>query len=200
MTYDDAKSLVDNSLMDDALNNIPKPITSATWIEKYKKDTLDWQPFDNNSIKDLVYKALQDLGPDNYFYPDFIDIKSVHSRRKLIKKLRSEGCLLIIDSLSLHHPALQEAIYNSKLDISNKTAILNIFPSADIVQAIRNLEITIRKHISDMEFSIRGLDKDEEVGVILDAFDENNIERWILDRLKKDPRVGYFQSGKGQIE
>ncbi|MCI0339321.1 MAG: toll/interleukin-1 receptor domain-containing protein [Acidobacteria bacterium] len=164
----------------------------ANWVSNYKETSADWQPFgseaDGENIQQLVGKALKMIAsPSHTLIPSFKDIHRLNdiSSRQLLRQLRYDGCIVIIDGISMRHPKLLRAFHQTALDSSHRTSIVTIAPAQSTFQLLREMSFVLQLKVSDLELAKRRYDYNEEYGICVELSDANDLQRWILDRVRK---------------
>ncbi|MCP4106269.1 MAG: hypothetical protein GY749_12135 [Desulfobacteraceae bacterium] len=130
---------------------------TSDWVQRYGEKPELWKPFGGGSdnINKLIYQALErveksddPLSPftDIPLSPFFIDIHRVNkcdrkSRREL-RQLREDGCVVIMDVISMHHPSVQREFRRSLLDAFPSTLVAKIAP-VDSVFELKQDEVVI---------------------------------------------------------
>ncbi len=97
-------------------------------------------------------------------------------------KLRGGGCVVVVDSISMRHPALQHALQQSMLDAYPKTSVVNIAPFQSAFELVRKMRVFLRLQVSDLEFDKRRRYRFEEYGVCREIYERYEFEQWLSDR------------------
>jgi hypothetical protein len=163
------------------------------WVKRYQARPEDWQPFSampgGATIEQIVAQALDELnrveGYQPSLAPSFKDIYTLHQSRYVLRHLRQDGCVVILDSLSLRHPGLQRAFHQAALDAYPRTSVVTIAPNAKALDTARTLSVVLQLQFADTEFSRRRLDKYEDYGACEELSDARRFEHWLLDRVRK---------------
>jgi hypothetical protein len=121
------------------------------------------------------------------FVPEFIDIRTINDEgsRHLLRKLRRDGCVIIMDSISMRHPTIYRGFHQSALDAYPSTSVVSIAPIHSAFEVLREMTLVIQIRASDMEFTKRRYDDDEDYGICEELCDEQRFKRWFMDRVKK---------------
>jgi hypothetical protein len=180
------------------------------WRERYGDTAFEWRPFGSNAtIVDLVKHAVSEANQAFTFTrrlePELIDIAAVNDDRPRLRRLRQLGCVVIVDSLSMRHPALQRAFHHSLLDAYPSTSVVVVAPTKNMFAPARCLSVVLQLQLQDLEFAKRRLDVWEEEGMSAETAEANEFETWIGRQVKRlAPAVGapagvraYMQYGTG---
>src|SRR5262249_54966432 len=147
------------------------------------------------TIGQLVTQVLDELNKDVGYQPplapEFQDIRTLHQNRHLLRRLRRDGCVAILDSISLRHPVLQRAFQQSVLDAYPTTSIVTIAPVEPAVAAARKLTVVLKLQFAELEFSKRRLDY-EDGRACEELSDAQRFEEWLLYRV---PKLGLHATG-----
>lgn len=182
----------------DSFNQFTEKLTVngvVNWKRKYGSSPQDWQPlFDENvpsqSIGDIVENCIAHLSVDESQFdliPFFVDIRQVNEpeNRKVLLALRDKGCIVIIDSLSVHHPKIMQEFHRSFLDASAKTSLTVISPYANLFNLARNIQMNVCIQVSDMDFVKRKQQREDKHGVISQTADQEDFEYWLETYVKE---------------
>ena len=130
-------------------------LVNPTWVERYGPSRESWQPLGMaTSLDQLVRTELQQLGTiPRPLVPEFIDILQLTDAeaRKQLVALRREGCVVIMDVISMCHPVLFDAYRRSLLDAYPRSFLVKITPGLEFKD---ELTFRIRQRV-DCEFSYR---------------------------------------------
>jgi len=160
------------------------------WLERYGADAKAWHPFggDIPSIQELVERTFATSNADQRYspliQPEILGIDEVRNDRRLLRRLR-EGCLVIVDSMSMRHPAVQRWFHRSLLDAYPTTAVLFLAPVHGALQVARQLAVYVMLRHDQLEFSRRLGDVDEDAGVCEETGDCAALELWLARRIRK---------------
>jgi len=164
----------------------------ADWQRRYRETPEAWQPFSSaNNAENITHLVVQALDPiqraERQFAPSFQDIRTLSdaSNRRLLGGLRRNGCVVIMDCISMRHPAIQRAFQQSALDAYPSTSMVAIAPIHSMFEVMRQMTIMIRLCISDMEFAKRRGDLHEEFGACIEVCDRQELQHWLVDRVRK---------------
>jgi len=173
------------------------------WQNRYQNTPELWQPFvkshDEISIKLLVIQAL-DIAKDMNgeikgkvvsFHPLFQDIRSINDDRAFLKRLRRDGCVIIMDIISMCHPVILRSFQKSLLDAYSDTFVMTFAPTYSILEEVHKVTATFHVCLSELEFVKRRSDHDEDYGACQEIWKESDFQHWLKDRSGKtiDQRV-----------
>jgi hypothetical protein len=171
----------------------------AEWLERYGDTPLDWRPFGGArdvTIEALIHKTLEDFNNENKeqgqppLSPELVDIVSLgaQEKRRDLHNLRECGCIVVIDAVSMRHPALQRAFHHAMLDAYDQTSFVTLAPHAAALEAARELSIVLQLRHEDLELSKRRGDRNRrgfDSSAVRDIIRLDDFEGWIVDRSKK---------------
>jgi len=167
---------------------------AADWIDRYRSTSQEWQPFSSTegaeTIEQLIGSTLSRItGYESRFVPEFIDIRTLNEERNrpILKELRQEGCVVVMDIISMRHPTINRDFYQSALDAYPNTSVVSIAPINSAFDVLREMSLIIQLRISDMEFAKRKRDDNEEYGICEELCEERQFSHWLTDRVKKLP-------------
>ncbi|MGC9973401.1 MAG: toll/interleukin-1 receptor domain-containing protein [Bryobacteraceae bacterium] len=130
-------------------------LVTPGWVDRYGPSRESWQPLGMATTLDqLVRTELQQLGTvPRPLVPEFIDILQLTDAqaRKQLVALRREGCVVIMDVISMCHPALFDAYRRSLLDAYPRSFLVKITSGLEFKD---ELTFRIRQRV-DCEFSYR---------------------------------------------
>ena len=163
------------------------------WTKRYHTNPEEWQPFGSDgsgeSIEEIVGHVLESVAsPGQVLVPSFKDIRTLVDprNRRLLKHLRHQGCVVVIDSISIYHPVLQRTLQQSGLDSSAGTSVVTISPTQGFKELVREMTIVFSFSILDTEFNKRCFDDDDEdYGVCEEILDPKKFRKWLVDRITK---------------
>jgi hypothetical protein len=115
----------------DKLRNLLEENEQVNWVESYKERPEDWQLFKDSAetVEQLVRRILGTV--DTYkkkLTPEFHNIRDLNNDRPRLKYLREKGCVIIMDTISMHHPDIQRTFRRSLLDAYSNTLVVRITP------------------------------------------------------------------------
>ncbi len=162
------------------------------WEARYGETAETWRPFNSaqhqDTIEQLIRTAFGNIqGFMQPIIPKFIDIHKLNleENRRSLRGLRRDGCVVIMDSISMHHPDVHRAFQQSALDSRSRTAIVSMAPVQSAFELINKMTVFIQLKISDMEFARRRLDQDEEYGISREIYEIREFSQWVADRARK---------------
>jgi hypothetical protein len=160
------------------------------WSGRYGATPQDWCPFARDAsttIASVVRAVLHGMDAGKRLIPSFIDIRDLAGdrNRNLLRHLRDNGCILIVDSISMRHPVIQRALHQSMLDAHAKTSVVNIAPIQSAFEVLRRMRVVLHIKASDLEFHRRRTDRLEEYGGCREIHEAQELEQWLSDRVRK---------------
>ena len=171
---------------------------SPGWQQRYASQQQDWRPFDSSpgglTIAQLVQQgfdiANQIAGFTPPITPEFWDIESIKTDRANLKKFREQGCIIILDIISMCHPQIQCAFLEAMLDASLSTYLLSIAPTASAANLTHELAIVIQQKLAQMEFFKRQIDPYMKQGASMELVNDHPnpvpvLAQWVQTRLSE---------------
>jgi hypothetical protein len=159
------------------------------WVSRYHEKAEDWQPFGPGepTIKVLVEQALEVVREDaeRPLVPDFVDLQQALDDRERLRELRHQGCVIVVDAVSLRHPDFQVMLQKSHLDAYQRNAVVTIAPMAGAFDAAKNLLLVLRLTLAELEIEKRRSDPWEDYHVCHRTAERNDLQRWLQDRAKR---------------
>jgi hypothetical protein len=132
------------------------------WVERYGPTSEDWIPYDGSPALGAYVRAeLQKVPGAAVLYPHFLDVRTLNTAaaRSTLKQLRHEGCLVIVDELSICHPDVHQAYLRTML-CSHQRVMLVHMSSFGSVPELAEITLSFKKRL-DLEFWDRyKLDRD----------------------------------------
>jgi hypothetical protein len=142
MTHDEAAALESGEALDGASQGF-KVLFDQTrarlagvpdWTSHYAAKREDWYPFGRRqpTVRQLVETELRQWQPPvgtttaAVLRPQFIDVTTLNADRAQLARLRSSGCVVIVDRVSICHPALLTEYRRTMLDLFPSTLLLNV--------------------------------------------------------------------------
>jgi hypothetical protein len=166
------------------------------WRDRYGDSATEWRPFGGEmTIADLVTKIVSDANETFNFAPplapELLDIAAVSEDRRRLRTLRSDGCVVIVDSLSMRHPAVQRALHHSLLDAYPSTSVVVVAPTHNVFEPTRCLGVVLQLRIQDLELAKRRLDLEEEVDACTETAEQRVFESWVVRQVRRlAPQMG----------
>jgi hypothetical protein len=181
------------------LRGLLKKNGADDWPRRYRAAPEDWQPFSSaegaENISALVTRTLNEAaGPraaeEHQIIPAFKDVRTLtaEENRGALRELRREGCVVIVDLVSIHHPAIQRHFQRSALDYYPQTSVVTIAPFNSAFDVLREMTVVLQMKVSEMEFTRRLFDRDEravDYGACAQIFNEESLLVWLLARVQK---------------
>jgi len=170
----------------------------GNWHTRYGATPQDWRPFAGEAtIAQLAQKTLQDIEAEVRLVPEFLDLRALgnESSRGALRRLRNDGCIVVMDSISMRHPDIQRAMQQSMLDAYSKTSLVNIAPLQSAFDMMRRMRIVLRLQTSDLEFHKRSTDNVEDYAGCREIHQPRELEQWLSDRVRKLFTPGANQKG-----
>jgi hypothetical protein len=161
------------------------------WRDWYAANIEEWHPNGRvHSIAQLLQNALTELEKGEHYptrlVPEFYGILEVSSNWAMLRELRKKGCVVIVDSLSLRHPAMLRAFQRSLLDAYHNVSVLAIAPISNGWNLFREMTFVLQFHLTEMEFYRRQqdiLDEGCEELTEIDGFPKkflSQVRRWLI--------------------
>jgi hypothetical protein len=160
------------------------------WLNRYKTLPEKWQPFlsDENSlsINQIMTEALSLVDDCTQpLIPYFIDIRTLNNSENRAKKYKfglrklREGCIVIMDIISMRHPQIQREFRKSLLDAFPNTLVAAIYPIQPSILNKLSQTIILIEQYTDLEFYKRHKkDRDRKCDQINEKF---RLEGWIQE-------------------
>jgi hypothetical protein len=182
----------------------------SNWEQNYEQYPHHWKPFKDNgyNIEFLITQTFQQVQElKKRITPHFIDIRTLNDRenRTMLQRLRQMGCVVIIDTISMQHPILQQKFRKSMLDVFPTTIISRITPLTEALPFVQHIALVIEERIEmefDKRFSIDFDDNCQEISTLIE------FKRWLKNRifqlLPDDVQIQtgtrkYWYQGRGNI-
>jgi hypothetical protein len=167
--------------------DLVRPQLPPGWAQRYAAEAQEWQPFaGEGSIASLIRTEFQNLGNTCQLplRPSFLDIRKLRqeSSRQLLLKLRSTGCLVVIDAISTWHPRVHAAFRASSLDVSLTSLVIRILPE-QTPERVRNTVGFLLREWLECEFFQRAyVDLDDRCETVRGPL---AFRKWMRNRLKE---------------
>jgi hypothetical protein len=151
------------------------------WITRYRAAPEAWLPFRDKqeSIEQIVRRVLSLIdGYQRPIFPEFIPIHQLNenqNRRKL-KELRLEGCIVVMDIISIRHPLIQYAFRRSLLDVFPSTMIVRVAPTSGALNIVQQM-ITFSEQFVESELYKRFEDELDPNCANADRY--SDFARWV---------------------
>jgi hypothetical protein len=189
MTREEAKELDTGKIIVDMpktyLNDFKqfKKLLKPGWPDSYGNTPQEWKPFDstNKSIKDWMTEVLAKVGQLKGYMkplvPVFIDIHALKTNREALRYMRSNGCFVINDVISMWHPVIQREYRSSLLDAFPSTVVFRTAPLDKALKFAQPL-ISFTERYEDLEFFKRkGSDLDLKCS---DMYDDSLLGGYVM--------------------
>jgi hypothetical protein len=162
-----------------------------TILQSYAATPEDWRPFSDSpdTLKQLVTQKLAAIS--NFkkpLVPDFIDVRQLANdtseqgfRKNSLKLLRQEGCIVIMDIISMHHKVIQRAFRRSLLDVYPNIPVIRMSPISSIQFFDDQQMLNFDDKYREMEIYKR-LNWDEDDSC-RDVTNSGALGRWINGRV-----------------
>ena len=174
----------------DLLSAFLTEIGQGSWSDHYGGSPQDWCPRGGDSIAQLVGSALdalnatgefKKLSPKFYSIEAFGDLKT--ATRTLVRQLRRDGCLMIVDAISLRHPRLLHAYQRSLLDAFPNTSVLTVTPDVKALNLMRGMVHALQLSLQESEFQMRCDDILEDSCEV--DFQLNRVPKWLTREVRR---------------
>ncbi len=153
----------------------------------YCIDKREWQPFNDSSdtIKSIVHEAILKTMSAKRIVPVFIDIDLINKKhfRCILKIIRENGCIVIMDSISMQHPDIQREFHLSLLDAFPKTRIAKVGYDRDAAEFINQITIILEEHM-ELEFYKR-LNERDNCGDCIQLGKRNDFADWFTTKTEE---------------
>jgi hypothetical protein len=87
--------------------------------------------------------------------PLFHDVRTLSKTRALVQTLRQKGCIVILDAISIRHPALLRAFQRTLLDAYPDTAVLTLTPRRESFDLTNDMIYSLQLRLSESELIAR---------------------------------------------
>jgi hypothetical protein len=151
-------------------------------LQHYGEQREQWRPFGGpKTIGQLITEALSKVQDFRHpLQPEFLDIQMLTdetvkppAKRSLLRDLRSAGCLVVMDVVSMHHPEIQKAYRRSLLDVFSHILVIRVGPTArSLKDQVEQELLWFVDKFEEMEFQKRRVwDLDANCDEVYDALD-----------------------------
>jgi hypothetical protein len=159
------------------------------WIAQYGARPEDWRPFGEAlTIEQRATQALQEYGDSlriaKRLVPKFVDVRTLRENRVEVLRLRRDGCIVVLDTISLRHPTLIGAFQRTLLDAYPGTAVLTVVPHQKVRDLTRGLIYSLQLSMGESELSKRRIDPGE-YGVCVEVTGFEDFPPWLQTRVKQ---------------
>jgi hypothetical protein len=168
MTGSEAEELVSHEafnnqplLLSDHFDILQSHLTQAcpTWPKRYGESALDWRPFgDEVTVQVMVEESFEISNRDltnvskRPLAPYFKTVQDLKENRGELRRMRMQGCIVILDIISMRHPEVQSCFQRTLLDAYHNTSVVSIAPTAQALDMARDLAVIVQLKLADMEF------------------------------------------------
>ena len=165
------------------------------WQAHYQAVPELWQPFGvdraNDSIESLLkttLSAVKDELEKQYnqtisLSRVYQDIRTLHQagNQQILDELRSNECVIIVDAISLYHPAIFRSFQRSLLDIYHNTLVVTYAPSYPLLEMMREMTVALEFRISEMGFLRRQYNSGvgDQYMSCLDTHEKERFKAWL---------------------
>ncbi|WP_448642770.1 hypothetical protein [Geodermatophilus sp. URMC 63] len=197
MTATDVEALIQGSVFDDRLatlrsdyerlRGLLEDLEVSDWTERYGQAAEDWRPFGlgTDSVAQLVSRTIgaanQRWGYTPPLSPSFFDVRRLVADRQQLQDVRERGCLVVVDLLSMCHPAVQRGFQLAMLDAYPRSAVVAIAPAHQALEPAKAVNVMLELPLSDLEFGQRLRDIFDEW--FTETTDLLPLEKWIAQRV-----------------
>lgn len=167
---------------------------AADWITRYGDRPQDWKPYGSGAadltLEQLIANALTGLEDqfkdlDTPLAASFSDVVAVaEGNRTSLKSIRDNGCIVIMDIISMRHPKLQRAFQQTLLDAYPRTSIVSIAPNQECYTLATKLAVLVQLKVEEMEFQRRRGDVGD-YGASQRILEQEEFRPWLSSRLLK---------------
>ncbi len=171
-----------------------RELLKNNWHLKYNAHSKDWLPFNGskNTIEKLIiYSLVKFSNYEKPIVPIFISLNDIihPAYRYGLNILRQNGCVVVVDPISLRHPELQRNFRKSSLDLFSNTLVAKISDLDDDSMIIHRLSHIFERY-EDLELYKRNnIDHDAKC---MGFKEENAFVVWLADRLTSGGIHTYF--------
>lgn len=213
MTSKEAQSLFDGTVFTpqvevlkqnfESLAGYLKQLGVANWVSHYDATPEQWRPHGGPTIGELIIDEFTELNEDKEFpeqlVAKFYDIRALDSTRRngrrLLRRLRGSGCLVIVDAISIRHPALLRAYQRSLLDVFPSISVVTLTPDGNAFQFMKSMVYALQTSLEESEFNLRM--EDPWDGMACQTYSSpKQMSRWLVERVRK---ISETTASKGGI-
>lgn len=173
------------------------------WPKHYGPRSEDWHPFDGDevgpTIEQQITQALRIVidreSLKKPLVPRFHNLRSLNepNQRGALIRLRRDGCVVIVDTVSLRHPRLLRAFQQTLLDAFPSASVLTLAPRGDARKLMESMTHALELTFKESEFRQRIDDPDENACCELAAMDM--FPKWFLSRVRQICGQALVQAG-----
>ncbi len=161
----------------------------ANWVKYYGATAGEWHPRGGaRDIAGYISDALTTFNKANEkskeftkpFTPIFHDIRTLD--RLTLGHLR-ERCIVVVDAISIRHPALLRAYQRSMLDVFPNTSVVTLTPDGNAFEVMKSMVHSLQTSLEESEFNQRLLDPLGDLAC--QHCSETEMSQWLLTRVRK---------------
>jgi hypothetical protein len=175
----------------------------ADWQTHYRDKPEDWWPFGTGpagrTIAEHASEALTLLNgaheSPKKLVPQFHDVRALSKARPLVQQLRSKGCIVILDAISIRHPALLAAFQRTLLDAYPGTAVLTLAPRDESFTLVRSMIYSLQLRLNESELSVRMNDPLEPFGVCQELTAMERFPGWFVTQTRQICKGALAEAG-----
>lgn len=168
-------------------------------FERYKEDRDLWKPSfgEGKTISELIENGLlkvnQNYSKDEqtiigYSITDEFFNGEVN-KNEFVKIAKEEGCLLIVDAISLFHPLVRKRLLKSGLPSQPKSAVVFISPTvANSNSVTRSIEKLVSAEMDDV---FERYDAKGEVLCEMNVGDLRSFQRWFFTAISAETQMAH---------
>jgi hypothetical protein len=164
---------------------------SAAEQAHYGATARDWRPFgtaqEDPTIAELVSSVVAEMNTKSAYDPPLApslrDVHELAGNWSETLVLRQDGCVLLVDGISMLHPAITDSFRRSGLDLFPKVSIVRIDPTTGAWEAAKNLKVVLRLELNSLEFVRRSMEYTEDPWGSSDASNAPALKKWVRDRV-----------------
>jgi hypothetical protein len=147
----------------------PKVSGIAGWRSRYQEQPADWRPFGGGpdrslrkTIEGAIGDWLQRTPRAERLRAKYLDIRTINApaNREQLNQLRLDGCLIVIDHVSLCHPRLFNEYRRSLLDVFPQTVLLKLAPFDHVPIEEFEVAVPFKQRFDSFFFERMTLDND----------------------------------------
>jgi hypothetical protein len=158
-------------------NNMPN------WAQNYGARAEEWQPFKESAdtIEQLARLVLSKVeGYRKPLTPQFINIQGITEDRSRLRRLRRDGCVVIMDTVSMHHPDIQREYRRSLLDAYSNTLVARIALFDDAFSVIQRMLPFAEQYVDLEVYKRLEVDQDDNCTEVCKA---SAFSRWLKGKV-----------------
>ncbi len=165
--------------------------SAPDWLDRYGERPQDWRPFGttqaDQTVESLVNSVVAEMNAGSKYDPPLapiiLDIAGLMENWSDVRALRQNGCVLLVDSISMLHPAVHENFQRCGLDLFPKVSVVRIEPKSVAWETARTLKLVFRVELNNLEFVRRSTDYGEDPYASSEANDAVAFTKWMRSRV-----------------